>query len=87
MTNVNSLDALLSAIKAGQFDYSPEATPQEIEDGVAPQANWEDMPKFGGDEPFSTREVWSWDETRVMVGTCKSDMEILDRDDGGAWWN
>lgn len=84
---LNSLDDLLSAIKAGDFDYAPGTTEEDIEQGLAVPANWEELPKFGGDWPADTHAVWSWDEDRVMVGTCKDDMEILDRDDETAWWN
>lgn len=37
------------------------------------------LPTFGGEEPADTQEVWSWDETRLLVGTCASDLEIVDR--------
>ena len=38
-----------------------------------------DMPTFGGSEPEDTRAVWSWDETRLLLGTCTDDLEIVDR--------
>jgi hypothetical protein len=34
---------------------------------------------FGGPEPRSTSGVWSWDATRVLVGTCPADFEIVAR--------
>lgn len=40
-----------------------------------------DLPTFGGDEPPSTHGVWSWDETRLIVGTCADDFKIIDRAD------
>lgn len=39
------------------------------------------LPTFGGETPSSTAEVWSWDEGRLMVGTCTRDLEIVDRVD------
>lgn len=39
------------------------------------------LPTFGGSEPFDTREVWSWDETRLIVGTCEDDLEIISREE------
>ena len=39
-----------------------------------------DLPTFGGEEPDDTSEVWSWDETRLLVGTCADDIEIINRD-------
>jgi hypothetical protein len=46
-------------------DYQPESL--------------DDLPTFGGDEPKDTLEVWSWDETRLLVGTCAADLEIVAR--------
>ncbi len=40
-----------------------------------------ELPTFGGEEPRSTSEVWSWDTTRLLVGTCASDLRIVDRED------
>ena len=39
----------------------------------------DDLPTFGGVEPKDTLEVWSWDETRLLVGTCLADLEIVAR--------
>ncbi len=41
-----------------------------------------DLPTFGGDywgPPPSTIEVWSWDKSRMLVGTCADDLEIISR--------
>ncbi len=43
--------------------------------------SWDSLPTFGGPEIDDTTGVWSWDETRKIVGTCSSDIEIVDRDD------
>jgi len=37
------------------------------------------LPTFGGVEPTDTYEVWSWDETRLLVGTCADDLKIVNR--------
>ncbi len=37
------------------------------------------LPTFGGEEPANTAEIWSWDETRLLMGTCADDLEIVDR--------
>ena len=42
---------------------------------------WTDLPKFGGEEPADTSEVWSWDDKRLIVGTCGSDIRIINRED------
>ena len=44
---------------------------------------FDNLPTFGGDEPKDTLEVWSWDETRLLVGTCLADLEIVDRAEWG----
>jgi hypothetical protein len=42
---------------------------------------WDSLPTFGGLEPADTCGVWSWDETRLIVGTCSSDVVIVTRDE------
>ena len=37
------------------------------------------LPTFGGTEPDDTSGVWSWDATRAIVGSCRSDVEIITR--------
>lgn len=41
-----------------------------------------DLPTFGGEEPASTCEIWSWDEDCVLVAGVGSswDWEIQDRE-------
>jgi hypothetical protein len=39
-----------------------------------------DLPTFGGEDAYS-QGVWSWDETRLIVGTCADDLEIVNRED------
>lgn len=41
--------------------------------------DWSSLPNFGGDQPLDTSEIWSWDEKRLIVGTCSSDIEIVER--------
>lgn len=43
-----------------------------------------DLPNFGGKEPEDTSEIWSWDEKRLLVGSCADEFNIVDRDD---WFN
>jgi hypothetical protein len=38
------------------------------------------LPTFGGDEPEDTARVWSWDEKRLLVGTCADDFEVVYRE-------
>lgn len=37
------------------------------------------LPTFGGPEPLITWGVWSYDATRLLVGSCAADLEIIDR--------
>jgi hypothetical protein len=40
-----------------------------------------DLPTFGGETPSDTSRVWSWDAKSLLLGTCISDMEIVERED------
>jgi len=61
-----NLDDLLEQIKSGALD------------NLAGNG-WAALPIFGGAEPVSTVGVWSWDPTRLLVGTCADDMHIINR--------
>lgn len=37
------------------------------------------LPKFGGDEPASTVEIWSWDENHLLIGRSSDDFEVVPR--------
>ena len=50
-----------------------------------PNADWTDLPTFGGPDIHDTDCVWSWDENSVLVGEGKGDLEILRRDSADAW--
>lgn len=41
------------------------------------------LPTWGtdGEDPDETIMVWSWDRTRLLVGTCADDYEIVPRED------
>ena len=41
------------------------------------------IPTFGGDMPDDTTHVWSWDEDRLLVGTCSDDYGIMTREEWG----
>ncbi len=43
------------------------------------EIDWTDLQTFGGDEPDSTRGVWSWDADSLLVGTCADDLKIVSR--------
>jgi|GEM_PF-2226662 len=61
-----TLEGLLTAWRAGELD-DRELTR---------------LPTFGGGEPAGGASgVWSWDDTRLLVGTCAEDARIVDRAD------
>ena len=63
-----TLDDLFEQIKSGALDHLSGN-------------EWAELPVFGGTEPNCTIGVWSWDETRLLVGTCADDMRIVNRED------
>jgi hypothetical protein len=44
-----------------------------------PEREWTRLPTFGGREPARTAGVWSWDRTRLLVGTCSTDLRLVPR--------
>ena len=40
---------------------------------------WDSLPTYGGPVPADTRQVWSWDQTHMIVGSCPSDIKIVKR--------
>ena len=63
MKNITSLEELLDYIKDN-----------DIDDRVM-----SDLPTFGGGMPSDTTHIWSWDEERLLIGTCSEDYEIVTR--------
>jgi hypothetical protein len=60
-----SLDDLLIDLRTFEETYGPD----DLENAL--KANGIDMfelPSFGGDRPSKTADVWSWDESRLLVG-------------------
>lgn len=53
--------------------------------GVSTEEVWgvcvTDLPTFGGEAPEDTSEVWSWDNTHLLVGETFSDLELVERED------
>jgi len=66
---IDSLDKLLDAIQ-----HDAPSLPRHMGD-----LDWANLPTFGGSVPADTTEIWSWDEARLLVGTCVSDIEIISR--------
>ena len=63
MEDIKTLDQLLSYIQT-----------EEVSD-----TDMSDLPTFGGDTPSDTMGIWSWDQDRLLIGTCADDYEIVER--------
>jgi|TARA_R110001583_G_scaffold26157_2_gene94378 hypothetical protein len=54
------------------------------EDQRLPRAHGEidmtNLPTFGGPNPVNTVGIWSWDQTRLLVGDGVNDLEIVLRE-------
>ena len=74
VTEAESLDELLDALQ--ELDELTQDVLDRDEHN-----NITDLPTFGGTEPSDTDGIWSWDESRLLVGTCIDDMVIEDRED------
>ena len=61
--DIETLEDLLDMIKTCDIDD------QEMSD----------LPNFGGEMPSDTTHIWSWDEERLLIGTCQSDYQIISR--------
>ena len=72
----NAFDEMNDALQPKNLDELFEAMKGEQFD----RADWTDLPNFG-EFPDDTLGVWSWDETRQIVGTCAEDILIEDRND------
>ena len=62
-----TLDSLLASMRSGALSGC--------------DADWTDLPNYGGLTPENTVGVWSWDETRLLVGECSDDLVLMSRAD------
>ena len=42
---------------------------------------WDSLPIFSDIPIENTIGIWSWDDDRMIVGTCSNDIEIVPRED------
>jgi hypothetical protein len=63
-----TLDSLLASMRSGALSRCG--------------ADWADLPNYGGETPSDTMQVWSWDETRLLVGECSDDVTLIHRATG-----
>ncbi len=78
-----NLDILFGLMKrsshnqdADHSEWIAAGLPININDGLPDCTS---LPVFGGIEPKNTAGIWSWDDTRLIVGSCADDIEIIDR--------
>lgn len=88
MTTIQNLDQLLDVLRSAPKKVDKDGDPIDAQEYAErhdlPHAHgeidWTELPTFGGEE--SDRDgVWSWDEDRLLIGTCSDDLEIVRRDE------
>lgn len=65
--DARDLDHLLAAVRNRSELLRNEGDPDALP--ASQQVDFTDLPTFGGEEPNSIDGVWSWDATRLLVGT------------------
>lgn len=80
---VDDLQDLLELLKEAEAELSD---PDAIGDDVVQRADLCRLPTYGGEDAAHNFGVWSWDERRLLVGTCIDDMKLVTREEweGGA---
>lgn len=63
-----TLDSLLASMRSGALSGC--------------DADWTNLPSYGGATPENTLGIWSWDETRLLVGECSTDLWMINRANG-----
>lgn len=78
-TTIRTLDELY-AVLTTQPDTGATADAYGLPRSAHADAiDWTDLPTFGGAAPAATAGVWSWDATRLLVGTCAADLALVPR--------
>lgn len=82
-TTLTTLDDLRDVLALDPGQDNPEISSELAGRYGLPNAHgvldWTELPTFGGEAPADTQGVWSWDATRLLVGTCASDLRIVAR--------
>lgn len=78
-TAVQSLDDLLTVLREddGTDEYAERhgLPTHPAERGI----DWTSLPTFGGATPADTHGIWSWDETRLLVGESQNEIDLVPR--------
>jgi len=73
----------LAWIEGVTVEYHPGSLDQLYRDLKAGNVPLSDkLPCFGGLEPTNTLEIWSWDNDRLLIGSCVDDLTMWTR---AAW--
>jgi hypothetical protein len=76
-----TLDALYRVLLEddGSAEYADlHSLPRNGGEGI----DWSSLPTFGGEPPADTREVWSWDADRLLVGRSHNELRLVRRGEG-----
>lgn len=76
---IETLDALYAILTTEPDSHATADAYGLRRDATADAIDWTSLPTFGGTEPADTREVWSWDADRLLVGTGRDDLAIISR--------
>jgi hypothetical protein len=78
-TSLDELCAILNDL--GDAIASTQSSGEDAADLIhAYSLAVESAPTFGGDEPHDTNGIWSWDESRLLVGGGWGGLQVIDRD-------
>lgn len=75
-----SLESLEAALEAIAEFCDQAIAGDRFADSDADWVDYSSLPNYGGEEPDDTSCVWSWDETRLLVGECQP-FRIVDREE------
>ena len=68
------LDELLEVLRAGAIWPGAPLAHGKLD--------WASLPLYGGPDVPDPIEIWSWDDERMLVGSCSEDLRIVERPEG-----
>ena len=80
-----NLDELIAGLRAFETACKNNASAEEEcealdqENEMRVRVDMTGLPTFGGEAPADTSGVWSWSASRLLVGACISEMQIVAR--------
>lgn len=83
--NAQNLDELLAGLQAfaaacnnNASDMDSDYDELDVENEMR-AVDMTSLPTFGGEAPADTSGVWSWSPSRMLVGACIAEMQIVAR--------